>query len=99
MNCLVLRGTICKVPTRTKSPAGVPHCYFTLEHRSLQTEAGLSRQVYCRIQVVASGKEIQTFTQNLTLGSEIQVTGFIARHEDQNGLGKLVLHAQTIEKT
>ncbi|MCE1644769.1 primosomal replication protein N, partial [Enterobacter hormaechei] len=39
-NRLVLSGTVCKVPIRKVSPAGIPHCQFVLEHRSQQQEAG-----------------------------------------------------------
>ncbi|MCC5854661.1 MAG: primosomal replication protein N [Idiomarina sp.] len=98
LNRLTLGGVICKHPRQSKSPAGVPHLHLTLEHRSMQSEAGLNRQCYTRIQVVASGEWTRPWSEQLTLGSAIKVTGFIQRHEDQHGMGKLVLHAQKIEQ-
>lgn len=97
-NQLIIAGTLTKSPRISRSPAGVPHLHLTVEHRSMQTEAGLHRQCYTRIQVVASGEWTQAWSEILTLGSVIIVTGFIQRHEDQNGMGKLVLHAQKIEQ-
>lgn len=98
VNQLTLAGRLTKPPRVSKSPAGVPHLHVTIEHRSLQTEAGLNRQCYARIQAVASGEWTQAWSKILTVDSAIIVTGFIQRHEDQNGLGKLVLHAQKIEQ-
>jgi len=79
------------------SPAGVHHCQFSLEHRSMQIEDGLNRQAYARMQVVASGQWSQSLVSELTEGMQITVTGFINRHESRNGVAKLVLHAQQIE--
>lgn len=98
INQLVIAGTLAKTARLTKSPAGIPHLHFSIEHRSMQTEAGLSRQCYARIQVVASGDWTLAWSEQLTLGSVVKVAGFIQRHEDKNGMGKLVLHAQKIEQ-
>ncbi len=97
-NQLIIAGTLTKTPKISRSPAGIIHMHLTVEHRSMQTEAGLHRQCYARIQVVASGDWTQAWSEILTLGSAIKVTGFIQRLEDQNGMGKLVLHAQKIEQ-
>jgi len=97
-NLLVLEGIIVKTPTRTHSPAGVPHWHFSLEHRSQQFEADLPRQAYVRIQVVASGEVAQQYTQDLYQGCQVCVSGFLSRHETKDGIGKLVLHAQKIER-
>lgn len=98
INQMALAGRLTKPPKVSKSPAGVPHLHLTVEHRSMQTEAGLNRQCYARIQVVASGEWTRAWSEFLTVDSAIIVTGFIQRHEDQNGMGKLVLHAQKIEQ-
>lgn len=95
-NRMELAGTISSYPVRKKSPAGIPHCYFVLEHRSTQQEAGLSRQVYCKLSVVASGVESQKQTEHLMLGSNIKVSGFLAYQTSRNGESKLVLHANNI---
>jgi len=96
-NCLSLSGIVVKPPKLSTSPAGVHHCQFSLEHRSMQIEDGLNRQAYARMQVVASGQWSQSLVSELTEGMQITVTGFINRHESRNGVAKLVLHAQQIE--
>lgn len=95
-NRMELSGTVVKAPVRSQSPAGIAHCYFSLEHRSTVLEADLPRQVYCRIQVVVSGQGSQAITRDLVLGSNVKVGGFVAYHTGRNGLGKLVLHADNI---
>nr|WP_026317828.1 primosomal replication protein N [Algicola sagamiensis] len=97
-NQLVLKGHVTQSPRQSKSPAGIPHCHFVLEHRSMQMEAQMQRQAYVRIEVVASGVEFQPITSELNAGSEVQVVGFIHRHEGKNQQPKLVLHAQQIER-
>ena len=97
-NQYVLSGTVCKTPKLSQSPAGIPHCTFVLEHKSMQVEAELNRNSYVRLQVVASGTQIQSQTQHLYVGQAIQVRGFLNRHETRSGLSQLVLHAQHIER-
>ncbi|BBG60325.1 primosomal replication protein N [Providencia rustigianii] len=94
---MVLTGTVCKALTRKVSPSGIPHCQFVLEHRSQQQEAGLSRQAWCRMPVIASGQALETHTHSITVGSLITVTGFISTHQGRNGVSKLVLHAEQID--
>ncbi|MBG2875993.1 primosomal replication protein N [Proteus alimentorum] len=96
-NHLVLTGTVCKALIRKVSPAGIPHCQFVIEHRSIQEEAGLKRQSWCRMPIIASGKALQAVTHSITVGSLITVSGFISSHQARNGLFKLVLHAEQIE--
>ncbi|CAG9431674.1 primosomal replication protein N [Providencia sp. PROV188] len=96
-NRLVLTGTVCKALIRKVSPSGIPHCQFVLEHRSGQQEAGMSRQAWCRMPVIASGQALQTHTHSITVGSLITVTGFISTHQGRNGISKLVLHAEQID--
>ena len=97
VNRLVLSGSVCKMPTRKVSPSGIPHCQFVLEHRSVQEEAGLSRQAWCRISVIVSGHESQAITHSITVGVQLRVQGFICNHQGSNGLNKVVLHAEQIE--
>ncbi len=98
LNHLVIEGVICKAPRRNTSPAGIPHCQFVLEHYSQQIEAELNRRAYARIQVVASGDVLNQDTQDLCQGCMVRVTGFLNRHESNNGQAMLVLHARRIEK-
>lgn len=93
----MLVGTVVKRPKTSTSPAGIQHCQFSIDHHSIQNEAGMNRQAFVRIQVVATGDMSQHLTRDLTEGSNIKVTGFINRHESRNGNPLLVLHAQQIE--
>jgi len=93
----VLVGTVVKQPKTSTSPAGIHHCQFSIDHHSIQNEAGMNRQAFVRIQVVATGDLSQHLTRDLTEGSNVKVTGFINRHESRNGNPLLVLHAQQIE--
>ncbi|MDC0612371.1 primosomal replication protein N [Vibrio sp.] len=95
-NRMEITGSITKPPIRSKSPSGIEHCRFWLEHRSNQLEAGFTRQVYCLMPVVVSGNESHLNTQNLVQGSSIKVSGFMAYQTGRNGVGKLVLHADNI---
>lgn len=63
----------------------------------MQNEAGMNRQAFVRIQVVATGKVSQHLTRDLIEGCNVRVTGFINRHKSRNGNPLLVLHAQQIE--
>ncbi|WP_371187999.1 primosomal replication protein N [Thalassotalea maritima] len=96
-NCLVLVGEVQKAPKVAITPAGIAHCQFPIEHRSMQMEEGMSRQAYARMQVVATGQWSQNLSRELVVGSKVKVTGFINRHESRNGNPILVLHAQHIE--
>ena len=95
-NCLVLTGQVVKLPKESTSPAGIHHCQFSIDHKSNQNEAGMNRQAFVRIQVVATG-ELSHLTRELIVGSNVKVMGFINRHESRNGNPLLVLHAQQIE--
>lgn len=96
-NCLVLVGEVVKTPKISTSPAGIVHCQFSMDHKSIQVEAGMNRQAFVRIQVVSTGQFSQNLTRDLIAGCKIKVTGFINRHETRNGNSLLVLHAQNIE--
>ena len=95
-NRMELSGTVAKPPIRSKSPSGIEHCRFWLEHRSTVIEADFPRQVYCRMPIVVSGQRSQALTQNLVQGSSIKVSGFVSYQTGRNGVGKLVLHADNI---
>tara|TARA_R110001583_G_scaffold296_4_gene2684 strand:+ start:9752 stop:10075 length:324 start_codon:yes stop_codon:yes gene_type:complete len=95
-NSLVLTGSVVKTPKQSTSPAGIVHSQFSIDHKSIQNEAGMSRQAFVRIQVVVTG-ELSHLTRKLVVGQNVKVTGFINRHESRNGNPLLVLHAQHIE--
>ncbi|TMM43904.1 primosomal replication protein N [Colwellia ponticola] len=95
-NCLVLTGAVVRTPKQSTSPAGISHSQFSIDHKSIQNEAGMNRQAFVRIQVVATG-DLSRLTRELVAGNVIKVTGFINRHESRNGNPLLALHAQQIE--
>jgi len=93
----VLTGQVVKPPKLSTSPAGLHHCQFSIDHKSIQNEAGLNRQAFVRMKVVATGEWSQHLTRDLSVGCNIKVSGFINRHEARNGNPMIVLHAQQIE--
>ena len=95
-NCLILTGSVVKTPKHSTSPAGIVHSQFSIDHKSIQNEAGMNRQAFVRIQVVATGN-LSHLTRELIVGQNVKVIGFINRHESRNGNPLLVLHAQQIE--
>ena len=96
-NCLILTGYVVKPPKMSTSPAGISHCQFSIDHKSNQNEAGMNRQTFVRIQVMATSDVSQHLIRDLIEGCNVKVTGFINRHESRNGNPLLVLHAQQIE--
>ncbi len=97
-NWLVLSGVIAGTPKQSVSPAGIPHCHFALEHESEQEEASHRRRAWCRMEVVASGQDLQTQTASLTTAMQVRVSGFVCYRKNASGLGTLVLHAKSIEQ-
>lgn len=96
-NRFSLIGSVTHLPTRTKSPSGIEHCRFYLQHRSEQQEAGFARQVWCNMPIQVSGSRLMQKTQSITVGCRLLITGFIHSHKTSNGLSQLVLHAEQIE--
>lgn len=93
----MLSGTFCKAPETRYSPAGIPLTSFTLEHLSLQTEAGMARTAKCRIVVMAAGFELKDQIESVSAEQVVMVTGFISRANNRQGESRLVLHAQQIQ--
>ena len=97
VNRLELEGTVCRAPDVRYSAAGIPISRFAIEHRSTQAEAGLHREVYCRIGVVASGTGLEAQVKRLAGSSRVRVQGFLDRTTNRLGEPRLVLHAVEIE--
>jgi len=87
---------VCKAAKLQSNVAGVPYAQFVVEHRSEQVEADMPRSAYVRIAVIAAGQTLTTETQNLAVGQQVEVHGFLHRHQQANGLAQLVLHADTV---
>ncbi len=96
-NRLSLTGKVATFPKRITAPNGIQHCRFILEHRSMRNEAGFNRQVWCKVPVQISGKELIAQTQSITVGMNLLVIGFLNSERSQNGLNQLVLHTEQIE--
>ncbi|MFZ1492029.1 MAG: primosomal replication protein N [Candidatus Competibacter denitrificans] len=96
-NCLIIVGYVVGQCEMRTSPAGVPIGRFLLEHRSSQMEAGLAREVYCRIPVVACGAPVANVVCDLVPGEAVRVRGFVGRANNREGEYRLVLHAAHIE--
>ena len=97
-NQLVLSGAVTEIEGLRYTPAGVPHYGFVLEHRSRQEEAGVPREVVCRIRVEARGQPVTDRCQNLAVNDRIRVTGFLSRaYYKEAASTRLVLHAQQLE--
>lgn len=96
-NCLMLSGTVCKMPICRVSPSGISHYQFMLEHHSMQQEAGFSRQAWCLVPVVVSEKNSVNTIRSIAVGAQIAVQGFISCRQGRNGLSKIVLHAEQIK--
>ncbi len=84
-------------PQTRYTPAGIPITSFCLQHRSVQQEAGHSREAICILQVMISGEELQDKVQGLEQGSNVRIGGFISRANNRQGEYRLVLHGQHIE--
>jgi primosomal replication protein N len=96
-NCLIIAGQVAgSCETRT-SPAGVPISRFLLEHQSGQVEAGVPREVRCRIPVVACGEALARIAGRLPPAAWVRVRGFIGRANFREGEYRLVLHAAHID--
>lgn len=98
-NELSITGVILDVSSLRYTPGGVPYSYFTLEHRSRQTEADIPREVFCRIRVDLRGEALRPQMEQLEVGQTVEVMGFLARSgvRDDSAV-RLVLHAQHLSR-
>jgi primosomal replication protein N len=94
-NLLVIDGEVILMEALRYTPAGIPLLSFVLRHASEQVEAGLKRKVECELNAMALG-ELAIKSQHLQAGTQISVSGFIARRSLKST--QLVLHTNTIER-
>ena len=97
-NRLVLSGHVAGRVERRETPAGIPITRFTVEHVSRQSEAGMAREVRCRLAVVAAGAGFDADLAGLGDGEPVRITGFLARAGYRHEEHRLVLHAQRVER-
>ena len=95
INRLILTGEVISEPKTRKSPAGITMTRFTLDHQSIQQEAGTDRKVACRIIVTACGDVLQHV---ITKGARIEVDGFLSYESRQQMETRLIIHAQHIKE-
>ena len=98
-NRLVLAGHVCRQPETQYSPSGIPITRFVLEHHSQQLEAGLAREAYCRIEVLAAGDALSKAARVLLTGRSVRVVGFVVGRRTAPGNRRLVIHAHALEAT
>ena len=96
-NCLIIAGQVAESSGVRTTPAGVPIGRFLLEHHSGQVEAGLPREVRCRIPVVACGAALAYTAGRLSPGAQVRVRGFVSRANYREGEYRLALHAAHID--
>ena len=77
-NRFTLDATLVARDALRYTPAGIPAIECTLEHRSLQHEAGGQRKVECEMHAVAFG-EIALALGACATGATVRCDGFLAR--------------------
>jgi primosomal replication protein N len=92
VNKLVLSGVVVALEPIRYTPAGLPLLSFIVSHVSENIEAGMKRKVECEVNAVALGDLAKN---NITLGANINVSGFLAKRSAKST--QLVLHIQHIE--
>lgn len=96
-NCLTIAGLVAGPCETRTSPAGIAITRFSLEHRSAQMEAGIPREVTCRVPIMACGQPLAETTRRLSPGTRVRVRGFVGRANHRAGTDRLVLHADCID--
>ena len=96
-NELVLTGQLLKPAEIRTTPAGIPIARFVLAHSSRRSEAGQTRNVECRMSVVASGKALTAGISDWSPGTRIQVKGFVSRAGYRAPDMRIELHALDIQ--
>ena len=77
-NTLTLDATLAQRDPLRYTPAGIPAVDCTLQHTSMQAEAGGERKVECELFAVAFGETALALSR-LPVGSEVRCEGFLAR--------------------
>lgn len=94
LNQVCLQARVIEVKPLRFTPAGIPIQELMLEHCSEALEAGHSRKVEFVIAACAIG-EVSQSLQNMVIGTEIRVEGFLALARKNSS--RLVLHIQRVQ--
>lgn len=96
-NQCLLTGQVVVIEPVRYTPGGVPRQRLWLEHRSRQEEAGVARAVEARIALILAGAAVIDSASAVREGSQIQVSGFIARSGHRGeAQDRLELHVQVL---
>lgn len=79
-NRIEISGVICKVGETMRSPSGVPHTRFMIDHRSTQLESEQERKIDCQISAQLSGDEYVQERSMLIVGKAVHLTGFLTKN-------------------
>ena len=93
-NELVIDGRLLKRGSVRYTPAGTPAMDLVIGHRSLQTEAGGSREARCELEAVALG-DMALKLGAAKISRPLRIRGFLAQH--RLGNRRLVLHVVDAE--
>jgi primosomal replication protein N len=77
-NRLILDATVSARDDLRYTPAGIPAIDVTLQHESMQAEAGGQRKVSCELHAVAFA-EVAVKLSRMPVGSALRCEGFLAR--------------------
>lgn len=97
INSITLSGVILETSEIRRSPAGIPHLRFMLEHRSRQVETQRPREVSCRIAVEVRGHAIDACNPLIRQGQRVVVSGFLDKSGFKDDGSRFVLHAHMIK--
>nr|SPS06372.1 Single-strand binding protein/primosomal replication protein N [Candidatus Nitrotoga fabula] len=86
-------GELAELDDLRYTPAGVARVAFRILHSSMQTEAGMVRQVNCDIPALALGTPALQVKQ-LQVGQRVKAEGFLAQRSMRTS--QLVLHIDNI---
>jgi len=95
-NRLVLDATLATRDGLRYTPAGIPALSLTLEHASMQPEAGGQRKVELELAAVAYGPVAQALA-GIVPGAALRCEGFLARRYRTGTT--LALHIERFELT
>ncbi|WP_018410999.1 primosomal replication protein N [Methyloversatilis thermotolerans] len=93
-NSFKLAATLIECDALRLTPAGVPVLKGCLEHRSLQTENGMQREVRFETDFVLLGDQARLLAQ-APLGTSLIASGFMAARSARSRQG--VMHITSIE--
>lgn len=93
-NLVTICGVITKLEKPRFTPAGIMIAELKLDHQSSQLEAGIQRQIICRLHVTGIA-DIAKKMISFGTGDHVKLTGFLTLKNRMSS--QLVLHADSIK--